>query len=112
MAPEVVEEPSPPQDTSTDAEKKFADLQAKTERNTVILAGQFSEVSQSLSAQKRNLLMALRKKLPPEQKTPDQKEEEDAKPAVPVATPCIGAPLIDRNCIRSMNPSFYGRQAI
>ena len=42
----------------------------------------------------------------------DQKEEEDAKPAVPVATPCLGAPLIDRNCIRSMNPPFYGRQAI
>ena len=50
----------------TDAEKKFEDLQAKTERNTVILAGQLSEVSQGLSAQKRNPLMALRKHLPPE----------------------------------------------
>ena len=42
----------------------------------------------------------------------DQKEEEDAKPAVSVATPCLGAPPIDRNCIRPMNPPFYGRQAI
>jgi len=42
----------------------------------------------------------------------EEKKEEDAKPAVPVATPCVGAPLIDRSCIRSMPAPFYERQAI
>ena len=66
IASEVAEE-APPSRSSLGGLQTFSlRLSMHLEGNTVILESQLSEVSQTLSAQKRNPLMALRQKLPPE----------------------------------------------